>query len=186
MAAITDLNIAALADRVKNILMQPAAEWDKIAAEPATLPDLLTRYVAILAAIPALCGFVGLLLSHAAFSFALGYAVMGYVMSFIMVGVSAFIIEYLAPQFDGKAERINAFKLSTYAMTAYWVTGVFALLPSLGKVLGLLGLYSVYLLYLGIPKLAKVPAEKAGTFTAVIFIASAIIGSIFAVILTRT
>ena len=47
--------------RVKGILLQPKREWELIDGEPATIGGLYTTYVAPLAAIPAICGLVGML-----------------------------------------------------------------------------------------------------------------------------
>ena len=47
------------AERVKAILLTPRTEWPVIEQEPDTPPDLFIRYVAILAAIPAISRFVG-------------------------------------------------------------------------------------------------------------------------------
>ncbi|TAL28315.1 MAG: DUF1282 domain-containing protein [Alphaproteobacteria bacterium] len=185
MTAIAGVDIAALADRVKNILMKPAAEWDKISGEKPLLPDLFTRYVAILAAIPALCGFLGSMIFgfsaggytvRPSFGIALEQLVVGYIMAFIGVGICGMAVEFLAPHFGGKTDRISAFKLAIYSMTASWMSGVFMLLPSVFKILGLLGLYSIYIFYLGVPKLTTVPADKAGTFTAVVAIVSILVG----------
>jgi len=49
-----------LVDRVKKILIQPKQEWPVIATEPHTVQDIFTSYVMILAAIPAVAGFIGL------------------------------------------------------------------------------------------------------------------------------
>ena len=45
--------------RVQNILMKPAAEWDVIDGEPATVGGLYTGYACILAAIPAIASVIG-------------------------------------------------------------------------------------------------------------------------------
>ena len=47
-----------LVSRVKGLLLDPQNEWRTIAAEPATSVDLIRNYVAILAAIPAVCGLL--------------------------------------------------------------------------------------------------------------------------------
>lgn len=194
MSAIANIDIAALADRVKNILMNPAAEWDKINAEKPLLPDLFIRYVAILAVISPVCTFVGGLV--------FGYSIAGqtirpgigpsivhlvlfYVTSFIFVGLAGLIVEFLAPKFGGRTDRISAYKLVCYSMTAGWLAGVFGLIPALG-ILRVLGLYSIYLFYLGAPKLAGIPADKAGPFTAVVFIATMILGGIASALLMYT
>ena len=48
-----------LVERVKAILLTPKTEWAAIEGEPGDPPYLFTNYVAILAAIPAVCGFIG-------------------------------------------------------------------------------------------------------------------------------
>src|SRR3569832_311310 len=48
-----------LVSRVKNILMSPATEWDRINTEPAPVKGLYTGYICILAAIPAICKVIG-------------------------------------------------------------------------------------------------------------------------------
>ena len=48
-----------LIERVKSILLIPEAEWLVIAQEPDDTAALFTRYVAVLALIPALAGFIG-------------------------------------------------------------------------------------------------------------------------------
>lgn len=51
-----------LIDRVRDILIKPADEWNVIDSEPATVAGIYTKYVMILAAIPPLALAIGLLL----------------------------------------------------------------------------------------------------------------------------
>ena len=48
-----------LVDRIKGIPLQPKSEWSKIESEPGDAGYLLSNYVAILAAIPPICTFIG-------------------------------------------------------------------------------------------------------------------------------
>ena len=48
-----------LVSRVKNILVDPVNEWRVIDGESGDGGTLLKNYVAFLAAIPAVCGFIG-------------------------------------------------------------------------------------------------------------------------------
>ena len=48
-----------LVERVKKILLQPKQEWAVIKGETHTVAGLYTRYVMILAAIPAIATFIG-------------------------------------------------------------------------------------------------------------------------------
>ena len=170
--------------RVKGILLQPAREWDAIDREPATIGGLYAGYVAPLAAIPAICGLIGMLV------FGLGMfgvtikppvggavvsAVVSYLLTLAGVFVLALIIEFLAPNFGGQKDRVQAFKVAAYSGTAGWVAGVLTLLPALSIIAALLGLYGLYLLYLGLPKLMKTPQDKALPYTAVVIIAAIVV-----------
>ena len=49
-----------LVQRVQAILLKPKEEWPVIDAEPATVGSIYTQYLVVLAAIPAVAGFIGL------------------------------------------------------------------------------------------------------------------------------
>lgn len=182
---------AGLVARVKNLLLQPSATWDDIDREPATVSGLMTGYVMILAAIPAICGTLGMVLfGVGAFGFnyrpplvwALGQGLLTYALSLGMVFVMALIIDGLAPSFGGTKDRIQAFKLAAYAPTASWVAGVFGLLPALAVVALLGGLYSLFILFRGLPKLMKVPQERAGGYFAVVLVIAIVVSFVIAMI----
>jgi len=162
-----------LVSRVKNILIEPQNEWRVIDAEADQPIDILKNYVAIVAAIPVICSFIGASIIGAA-GFRTGIfigliaAIFHYVLTLVGVYVIAFIIDALAPTFGGAKDFNRAFKVAAYAPTASWLAGVFALLPIL-SVLTILGLYSLYLLYLGLPHTMKCPPDRAiGYIVAVI------------------
>lgn len=160
-----------LVERVKNILFSPKTEWQSIAAETTDLKTLYTGYVMILAAVPAAAGFIGTsLIGFAGFrvpaSYGLASAIVGYGLGLVSVYVLALIIDALAPSFGGEKNFNQALKTAAYSSTAAWVAGVFVLIPALA-VLSLLGIYSIYLMYLGLPVMMKAPHEKAIGYTVV-------------------
>jgi hypothetical protein len=161
-----------LIDRVKGILLQPKAEWTLIETEPATVGSLYTRYVLLLAAIPAIAVAIGL--ARFAAGWAIRLATTQYVAGLVSVYVLALIIDALAPQFGGQKSQIQALKVAAYSSTAAWVAGVFYLIPALSVLALLGGLYSLYLLFVGLPLLMKAPADRATGYT-VVTIACAII-----------
>jgi len=177
----------ALVDRVKSILLNPKPTWAAIEAEPATPAGLYKDYLVWLAAIPALCGFIGMsLIGVGGFGITvrvpllLGLAnlVVSYVLSLVGIYVLSLIVNALAPRFGGVQSPIQALKLTVYASTAALVGGVFSLLPAL-SILGLLAaLYSIYLIYTGLPVLMKNPPEKSMVYTVVVLIAGVVIGLI--------
>ncbi|AKJ31434.1 Yip1 family protein [Caldimonas brevitalea] len=163
-----------IVQRVRDILLSPRAEWPVIAAERHSIATLYLQYVAILAAIPAVAGFIGLAIlgqtAHMTLLGALLRIAVGYVLWLAMVFGLGLLVDAFAPAFGGRRHPLQAFKVAAYSLTPAMVTGVFMLLPSLG-VLSLLGaLWSVWLLYNGLPVLMKVPQQKAGGYTAVVVV----------------
>jgi hypothetical protein len=153
-----------LVERVKAIILTPKTEWPVIAGEPGDAGYLFSNYVAILAAIPAVCGFIGAVLIGAPIIFALIGAVVEYVLAFVAVYIVAWIVNFLAPTFSSQKSFASALKLTVYSQTPVWLVGVFRLIPAL-SFLGILGLYGLYLLWLGLPPLMKTPPEKSIWYT---------------------
>lgn len=172
--------------RVQAILLKPAETWDVIAAEPATIKSIYMGYVVPLAAITPVASIIGTAIFGGLLAglFGVGLiipaiimAIISYALTLAMVYVQALIIDALAPSFDGQKNMLNAFKVAAYSMTAVWLAGIFKILPFFGW-LSIVGLYSLYLMYLGIPKLMKSPADKSLGYTAVSIIVSAVLWAI--------
>lgn len=188
---------AGLVGRVKNILLRPTEAWQAIDVEPATIGGLYRGWVIPLAAIPPVCAFLGLLIfGIGAFGVTVrpspiwlfAQLVVSYGLALAMVYILALVIEALAPSFGGTKDRTQAFKVSAYAATASWVAGVFGLFPPLAIIALLGALYSLFLLYKGLPILMKTPEDKALPYTAVVIVVaivvSLVIGRISASVMT--
>lgn len=183
MSVVEQPRSAGLIARVQGILLRPAAEWDLIAGETATVQGLFTGYACILAAI----GPVALIVQHLIFLHwtvipIIVIAVLGYIASLIGVFILGFIIDALAPSFDGQKNQIQAMKLAVYSYTAAWVAGILNIVPILGILAIIAALYGLYIFWLGLPKLMKSPEEKTvGYFVVSIlaaFVVNFIIGAI--------
>ncbi len=171
--------------RARNLLVSPRTEWPVIAAEATSVEAIYRDYVVYVAAIPAIAAFIGLTLFDSfGFFSTLLWAACHYVASLAIVYAVARVIDRLASSFDGTRDFLNAFKLAAYSMTAAWLAGVFSLVPPLAFLL-LLGLYSIYLLYAGLPVLMKSPADKAPIYTLAVIAAGIVIQAIVAGILSR-
>lgn len=186
----TDGTSRSLVDRVRNIIMRPNLEWPVIDAEPSTIADIYRSYVVILAAIPPLASAIGQLVFGFRFfgivyrpspAHVISQAIVQYLLSLAMVYVMALIIEALAPSFGGTKNRVAAFKVAAYATTASWLAGIFGIIPNLAF-LSILGLYSLYLYYTGLPVLMKVPADKAVVYVIAIIVAAIILFFVVAAI----
>lgn len=180
-----------LVERVKNILLSPKTEWQTIAAETTDVKTLYTTYVMILAAIPAVATFVGYSMIGMSLPLVGSYrvpigagitnAIVQYGLALVGVYVMAMIIDALAPSFGGEKNLNQALKTAAYSYTAAWVASIFHMIPGLG-ILSIVGLYSFYLLYLGLPVTMKAPQEKAVGYTVVAVICAIVLMVVFSAI----
>ena len=148
----------ALIARVKNLLLQPATEWDAIDREEVEPRRLALRYVAPLAAIPTLAIILALAVVgvqsggewvRAPILGVLLSALIFFVMTIVGVFAFAAIINWLAPRFGAARNYRQAFKLSAYSVTAALVAGVLAAAPALQVFALMASAYSLYLLFVG-------------------------------------
>ena len=176
----------ALVDRVKNILLSPRTEWPVIDAEPATVASLYTGYIVPLAAIPVICQAIGMSMVGITIPFvgthyrtpvvsAITSAVVMYVFSLIAVFIVALIVDGLAPTFGGTKNQVQALKVVAYPYTASWIGGILSLVPAISIIGVLFGLYSLYLLFLGLPVLMKSPPDKSVGYTVVVVICTILV-----------
>lgn len=180
-----------LVERVQNILLKPQDEWRVIQGEDIAPAVLLRYYVAPLAAIPAVAGFIGMALvggslfgmsMRVGVASALVSAIVSYGLSFVAVFLTALTVDWLAPKFKSTPSQAMAFKLAVFAWTPAWIGGIFQIVPSLAPLGLLAALYGGYLIYVGVKELMNTPAEEAATYTVVIMLAvlvlMAVIGAI--------
>ena len=143
-----------LVDRVKKILLTPKTEWDVIAAETTPTQQLIISYVLPLAAVAAVATFIGLvvvgvsvpMLGTMRYGILPGFValVMHLVMAVVMVFVVGLIADTLAPSFGAQKNTAQALKVAAYSFTPAWVLGVLNIIPMLGMLAILGGIYAIY------------------------------------------
>jgi uncharacterized membrane protein len=185
-----------LQTRVINILSKPTQEWPVIASESTDIAALYKEYIIPLAAIPAICGFLGMTLIGVTMPLVgqlrtpivsgLAGLIVGYVLSLVGMFLAAFIVDKLAPSFQSSGGIVQALKMVAFSSTPSWVAGVLQLVPLLGALALLAALYGVYLFYVGLPSVMKTPPDKVIPYMVVsmvviivIFVVTASISGIF-------
>jgi hypothetical protein len=172
-----------MVDRIKRLLTAPAQEWPRIDADPMTAKGVFISWVVPLAAIGPVAylirelffghSFLGITIRTSPTA-AVSGAVSQYVISLIGVWVAALIVSALAPNFGGTKNTDSAMKVVAFSWTASWLAGVFFAVPGL-MFLMLLGLYSLYLLWIGLPILMKSPSDKTPAYPAVALVIGIIV-----------
>jgi len=176
--------VAGLIQRVRAILLQPGPTWAAIETESMTIAALYRGYVIPLAAVIPVILFLwsGLLTPLVGFGAplmlvgALVDLVVSYLIALAGVYVFAWIADQLAPSFGATRGLRPAFKVGAYGMTAVWVSGLCLLVPIVGP-LGVVagGVYSIWLIHLGLRQLMKPPPDKAVLYTAVAIVGAALV-----------
>jgi hypothetical protein len=167
--------------RVKGIMLEPRATWKEIDTEFLKSGELWGKYIIPLAALGPIASIIGMILFGKRIAFtsltnpvpistAVATGVAGFVLALLSVFVLSRIISLLAPGFGGQRNDVQGLKAAAYASTSAWLGGVFQVLPALSLVSLIFSLYSLVLLYVGLPIVMKVPQDRAMGYTAVVII----------------
>lgn len=189
MTVLDNARMRGIGARAKALILHPRSEWELIATEVATVRSLYVGYVVILAAIPAVAGLVGDLvfgfggfghIYHISIIGIVVAAIIGYALNLGAVYVMGLIIEAAAPYFGGTKDRMQAMKVAAFFPTASWLAGIFRLIPQLAP-LQILGLYSLFILWLGLPKLMNVAEDKALLYTVTVIVVAIVVTTVISV-----
>jgi hypothetical protein len=180
-------------DRAKKIIISPQTEWDVINNETPNTSAIMTGYVLPLAGAAALAAFIGYGLIGVNYGFfrvkgmdwGLYYAINVLVGALLSVFVSAFVVDMLAPSFGSEKNMGRSIQLVAYSYTPFWIGGLFAIIPSLAIIGSLAGLYGLYLLYAGMPKLKKTPVDKHIGYFVVCLLVTIAVFIVVGLIITR-
>ncbi len=173
------MDFAWIIGRVQRLLLSPVSEWDTIAGEAADVQKTYMNYVGPLVIASAIAAALGIV-SSLGFGVALKLLVLQIVLGLVMVYVLAIVVNALAPTFGATPDMGQAFKLAAYSPTASWVAGLLMIVPVLGILAIVGGLYSLYLLYIGLPKLMKPAPDKAMPYTLSVIGMMIVIGIVIA------
>lgn len=176
-----------ITDRAKNILLTPEKEWSVVATEPADTNKLITGYAVPLAALAALAAFIGygLITTGGSVKLGLYYAINVFLTGLVSVYVTALVIDMLAPSFDAEKNFGRSLQLVTYSFTPIWIGGLLTLFPPLAIVGLLVGLYGLYLMYIGLAKLKSAPADKVTGYFVVSILVTIVVYIVIGIIMVR-
>jgi len=174
-----------LRSRMTGILFQPRATFKEIDGE-FTKPGAIWKYILPLAALGPLAGAIGRLVfgkrialttltNPVSVTDAITWGLIAYALALVSVFVLAQVISLLAPGFGGQKNDVQALKVAAYSSTPVWLGGIFTIHARLIIVSVIVSIYGLYLLYVGLPILMKVPQDRAMGYIAVVIIAAIVI-----------
>ena len=154
------------------MIFTPVAGWRAVGEERGAVRALLLSFVLPMALIPAAASFVGygfvgvdgLLFRVSGLYWGAVMAINSLITSVAVYLLGTYIVDRMAPGFGAVRELGRSAQLVAYSSTPAWVAGIFYAVPSLQEGV-VLGLYGVYLFYLGIPLLKRMPDDQRVAFT---------------------
>ena len=177
-----------LFDRVKNIIVSPKTEWDAIGNEEPNIQQILFGYVIPLALIPTIAIIIGYgligIYGFSSLEYGLALGLVQILNAILSVFIAAFVIDALATSFGSQKNMGRAFQLVAYSMTPVWIGGIFNLVPAIGWLGSLFGLYGLYLLFVGISPQMKTPEDKKVGYLIVSIVVLIIVYFVIAAILS--
>lgn len=182
-----------LVQRVINIITKPKQEWNVIAQEEPNAMKLIGGYALILALIPAISTFIalGIIGTSDIFGFSdrsittgLAEGLKQYISTIIGIYLLSYVIDLLAPSFDSIKNFGKSLQLAVYSSTAMWVAGILLIIPGLKWLSVFAGLYSIYLIAVGLPILKGTPKEKVTGYVVLTILAMIGITLVLALILS--
>jgi Yip1 domain len=168
-------------NHVWGLFSQPKKEWKSIKEERCTVGKCFCSHVLILAAIPAIAGYIGT--TQVGWSFggfevhklttqsALQIAIITYLTMLVAVFSLGKAIHWMGQTYGSKQTLPQAIALAAYTATPLWLMGFFFLYPVLwvNMLIGLPALaYTVYLLYTGVPVMMSVSQERGFLFASAV------------------
>lgn len=176
-------------NRILGLYTHPTAEWQSIQRRQ-TGPSGSLVYLALLALFPSICVFIStafigwslspvatestvLTLGSAAF-----IAVGGYFAIMASVVALGYLIYWMSSTFGSVASFSQGMELAAYAATPLLMAAIALLFPHpvfFMAVSILAGLYSVYLLYCGIPVVMQVPEDRRFIYITSILVAALVL-----------
>ena len=177
-----------IVDRAKNIIMTPKTEWPAIAAEDPNVGQIISGYVIPLALIPAIAAMIGYGVvgrgMASSFTWGIAMAIIGFVVALGGVYLTAFVVDYLAPNFGSQKNFGRAMQLVAYSYTPAWVAGILNIVPVLGVLVLIASIYGLYLMYLGFPHTMKTPDDKVVVYMVVSIIVLIVVYFVLTALLT--
>ena len=157
-----------LIERVKNIIITPKTEWGVIDNESDSLASIITKYVLPLAALGAICTFIGYAFIGVDYGFfrmrgmdwGIKMAIISIVSSIIGVIITSFVVDALAPSFGSEKNINKSAQLVAYGYTPAFIGALLTIFPAIAVIGSLFGLYGIYLMYLGLGPIKKTPEDK--------------------------
>ena len=153
--------------RAFNIVFTPEKEWKNITSGHESLVSLFVGYVLPMVLLGSLALFIGygfigydsFLIHLKGINWGWWFGIRQFVSGIAVYFISSYVIDALATFFASTKNLTQSARLVAYSSTPFWISIIFKAFPLI-SFLSVLGLYGVYLFYLGLPVLKNTHPQK--------------------------
>ncbi len=167
---------------VWGLFVQPEKEWKSIRDEKCTITRCYCSHVLLLAAIPAVSGYIGTTqigwqigsspVVKLTPESALSIAALFYLAMLVAVFTVGKLICWMGQTYGAKQRSLpQCIALAAYTATPLFLSGIMLLYPVLwlNMLVGMMALaYTVYLLYTGVPVMMGIPKERGFLYSSAV------------------
>ncbi len=180
------MDIKLIFNRSKEIIINPQNEWHKINNENTGIKEVLTGFVIPYLLFILLASVIGSLLFRTIFFnpvYSIVYSIFNLLTYIVVILITPVILQALANNFSAEVDKVKALKLISFSFTPSYIIGiVIGFLPAF-SVLGIVGLYGLYIMWVGFDILINVSQDKKVGFYLVTILIIIIEFVIFSLIL---
>ncbi|MGI9304269.1 MAG: Yip1 family protein [Gammaproteobacteria bacterium] len=167
-----------LLSHIPGLLVNPETEWKAIRDEGGSVGRYFLSYIAIIAAISPIAGFIGTTQVgwrigagepvRLTVDSALQITILYYVSILVAVFTIGKLIHWMSETYGAQQPLSRCMALAAYTATPLFLVGIMQLYPVLwlNFIVGLPALaYTVFLLYTGVPIMMEIPRERGFLFS---------------------
>ena len=175
------INYRSISERSFNLIITPVLEWQEISEENTGVKNIIGSFLLPWLVILTIAAGLGAYIFTSRFTFTFTYLI-GHMMSvFITMGSSimltAWVISEAMPNFKLQKNINASLAIICYSLTPYMAAATVAYLLPIFNVIKILGFYSIYVLYIGLPHIMNIHDNNRIELTAVSTIAFMIISA---------
>lgn len=177
------MKVKNLITECEEILRKPNQKWEDIKANPRPIKTLYFKYLLFLLICLPIASILGNFIFNPLFRKPIETLLLNSLEKIAVIFISIYILSLISIRisklYKGINTKLNIHQLIVYSSTAYIVASIAAALfenyHNLIIVCQLFGIYSIYLLNKGLPKMIEMPTDKKIPFVATIILAALII-----------
>lgn len=161
------MNLIDIYNRTKEIIINPDNEWIKIKNEVSESSNINSQILILFSFMMALGALIGSIVFNvnnlgSGLNFlSIFVCINAFLLSYAGTYLSAYVFNELMNNYAKEKDFDKSLAVVINALIPYYIFSILAyIIPQLGIFFTILGLFSIYLLWLGIKNLTDVPQEK--------------------------